>query len=52
MAGVLYFPIPMPSGKRKATGIFTVSVKEPNGIEDKATFKGTTGMTRLHGCPR
>jgi hypothetical protein len=41
-----------PSGKRKAQRSFTVSVKTPNGIEEKATLKGTTGMARLCGSAR
>jgi hypothetical protein len=37
------------SGKRKAKRSFTVSVKTPNGTEDKTTLKGSTGMARLRG---
>jgi hypothetical protein len=36
-----------PIGKRKANRSFAVSVKTPNGTEDKTTLKGTTGMARL-----
>jgi hypothetical protein len=36
-------------GKRKAKRSFTVSVKTPNGTEDKTTLKGTTGMACLCG---
>jgi hypothetical protein len=36
-------------GKRKAKRSFTVSVKTPNGTEDKTTLKGTTGTARLRG---
>jgi hypothetical protein len=38
-----------PSGKRKAKRSFTLSVKTPNGTEDKTTLKGTRGMARLRG---
>jgi hypothetical protein len=38
-----------PFGKRKAKRSFKVSVKKPNGTEDKTTLKCTTGMSRLHG---
>jgi hypothetical protein len=41
-----------PSGKRKAKGSFTVSVKTPKGTEQKATLKRTTGMSRLGGSAR
>jgi hypothetical protein len=41
-----------PSGKRKAKRSFTVPVKNPSGIEDKATLKGLTGMARLRGSAR
>jgi hypothetical protein len=36
-------------GKKKAKKSFTVSVKTPKGTEDKATFKGTTGLARFGG---
>jgi hypothetical protein len=38
-----------PIGKRKAKRSFTISVKTPNGTEDKTTLKGTTRMARLRG---
>jgi CxxC motif-containing protein len=41
-----------PSGKRKAKRSFTISVKTPKGIEEKATFKCTTEMARLRGSAR
>jgi hypothetical protein len=41
-----------PIGKRKAKRSFTVSVKTPNGTEDKTTLKGSTGMARLRGSAR
>jgi hypothetical protein len=41
-----------PSGKRKAKKNFTVFVKTPNGREEKATSKGTTGMARFRGSAR
>jgi hypothetical protein len=39
-------------GKRKAQRSFTVFVNTPNGREEKATLKGTTGMARLRGSAR
>jgi DnaJ-class molecular chaperone len=40
------------SGKKEAEKNFTVSVKTPNGTEEKATLKGTAGMARLRGSVR
>jgi hypothetical protein len=40
------------SGKGKAKKSFTVSVKTPNGTEQKSTLQGTTGMARLCGSAR
>jgi hypothetical protein len=45
----LLWQILKPSGKRKA---FTVSLKTLNGIEDKATLKGATGMGRHRGSAK
>jgi hypothetical protein len=38
--------------KKKIKKNFTVCVKTPNGREEKATLKGSTGMARLRGSER
>jgi hypothetical protein len=38
--------------KKKAKKNLTVLVKTPNGTEEKASLKGTTGMARVHGSVR
>jgi hypothetical protein len=35
--------------QERAKRSFTVSVKTPNGTEDKTTLKGTTRMARVRG---
>jgi hypothetical protein len=39
----------LPHWKKKGERSFTLSVKTPNGIEDKTTLKSTTGMACLRG---
>jgi hypothetical protein len=38
--------------KKEGKGSFTVSVKTPNGTEEKATLNGTTRMARLRDSTR